>query len=595
MSTQRPDDDASSASDAVNTGRPDGEAGDATEAADATKAGEAAEVTEAADASDTADASDAAETSDAAEAAEISEAAEVTDDAEAAEVADITESGEGVAGADEGVPRRRRSPVAVVSVAAAVLLVGGGGAYFTATATGGSGGRSTGPGGDGTPPPLALDGYSEGGSPGIAVGEPNPYGASYRADGKLPGGPDSAPVYRATGEVTKDEVARLARALEVAGTPRLTGDAWTVGAVKDGSGPTLRVTKRAPGIWTFSRYTPGTDNLCTTTKACPSKSPGRSAADPVSEAGARKAAAPVLKAVGQDDAKLNAGQVMDRVRVVNAEPKVGGLPTHGWTTGIQVGADGQVVGGSGNLKAPEKSDTYPVIGAQKTLDLMNGSTTGDGRKGIGGCASPVPLKDKDETPCEASTATPTRESVAVEGAVFGLASHVVDGRPALVPSWLFDVRPKGADDAFTVTYPAVDPRYLAVPGTSGPTEPSQAPSGSPTPRPSDGSTSAPTKRDVKVDGYAADGKDLTVSFTGGVCGDYAASASESSGEVKVTVTETPWQGKVCIMIAKEYDRTLHLDAPLGDRKVVGSDGKEIPKETAAEHRLPKSAQSAQPQ
>jgi hypothetical protein len=46
--------------------------------------------------------------------------------------------------------------------------------------------------------------------------------------------------------------------------------------------------------------------------------------------------------------------------------------------------------------------------------------------------------------------------------------------------------------------------------------------------------------------------------------------------VTVTVTETPWKDKVCIMIAKEMTRIVHLDEPLGDRKVVGSDGKEIP-------------------
>jgi hypothetical protein len=83
-----------------------------------------------------------------------------------------------------------------------------------------------------------------------------------------------------------------------------------------------------------------------------------------------------------------------------------------------------------------------------------------------------------------------------------------------------------------------------------------------------------------VTGYSTDGKDLTVTYQGGVCADYAASASESAGRVTVTVTETTWQGKVCIMVAKVYHRTLHLRAPLGDREVVGPDGKRIPRETA---------------
>ena len=62
----------------------------------------------------------------------------------------------------------------------------------------------------------------------------------------------------------------------------------------------------------------------------------------VGEAAAKKAAAPVLKAVGQDDAKLDASQIMGDRRVVNADPEVGGLPTYGWTTGVVVGATGGV-------------------------------------------------------------------------------------------------------------------------------------------------------------------------------------------------------------------------------------------------------------
>jgi len=465
--------------------------------------------------------------------------------------------------------------VVVASVAAAVLLAGGGGAYLAAAASGGSGGST--PGGDGTPPALALDGYSEGGSPpGIAVGEPDPYGTTYRARGALPDGPASAPVYWAKGEVTRDEAARLARALDVAGTPKRDGRAWSVGAAKDGSGPALRVTVQAPGLWTFSRSAPG------------APSSAEDSPRPVSEAAARKAAAPVLKTLGQDDAALDAHRLIGSVRMVNADPKVGGLPTFGWSTGLQVAADGRVTGGSGSLKAPSKGAVYPVLGARKTLDLMNGATTSYGRKGIGGCASPVPLKDRDETPCGASTAVPKRASAAVEGAVFGLAAHSVNGTAVLVPSWLFEVRPTGAGSAFTVTRPAVDPRYLSTP------QPPGQPSEEPGPRaggPDGTPPSAPTRRDVTVMGYTADGRDLTIAYQGGVCADYAASVSESADKVAVTVTETPWRGKVCIMIAKVYHRTLHLKTPLGDRAVVGSDGRKIPRGTAG---MPPGAASGGP-
>ncbi|MFC8519629.1 hypothetical protein [Streptomyces sp. NPDC057257] len=459
-------------------------------------------------------------------------------------------------------PPRRRSPALIASVAAAVLLVGGGGAYLAASASdGGGGGTGSGASGDGgTPPPLALDGYS--GGNGIAPGEPNPYGVTYKADGDLPGGPGSAAVYKASGEVTKDEVARLAKALGLDGAPVARGQAWQVGPSKDGSGPSLVVNKQAPGTWTFHRYAAGTD-ACQSTIVC-QKDPANPANDTVSEEAAKKAAAPILKAVGQDDAKVDASQVMGAQRAVNADPVVGGLPTYGWTTGLTVSAQGEVVGGSGQLKAPVKGDTYPVLGAKKTLELLNTAPTVDHRMGIGGCATPVPLKDRLEAPCgqgisaATASAAPTQNTVTVEKAVFGLASHTVGGQPALVPSWLFEVRASGAQDPFTVTYPAIDPKYLA----------SNTPSGEP--------SSAPATRDIKVDGYVADGNALTVTFTGGVCGDYDAKATEGSAEVTVTVTETPWQGKVCIMIAKEMTKTVQLDEPLGDRKVVGSDGKEIP-------------------
>ncbi|GAB2960037.1 membrane protein [Streptomyces pseudoechinosporeus] len=485
---------------------------------------------------------------------------------------------------DEPVRPRRRRSVAVASVAAAVLLVGGGGAYFATSASGGGGaddrGGSGTPGGEGDPPPLALDGYTESGTgdtTGIAPGEPDPNGTKYRAEGRLPEGPGSAPVYRTKGEVTAAEVAELAKALGVAGKPTAQGETWRVGAVKDGSGPGLQVSKKAPGTWTYSRSVPGIDT-CESTTVCESGATTPDAeVDPVSVDAAKKAAAPVLKAIGQDDAKLDASQLMGTKRVVNAEPEVGGLPTYGWTTGVQIGADGQVVGGSGQLKAPAKGDTYPVLGAEKTLDLLNRSAAGDGRVGIGGCATPVPLEGTENAPCEPSTLKFTPAAV-VEDATFGLASQFVDGRQALVPSWLFEVRTEGAEESFTVTHPAVEPRFLTSPGRpkdtpSAPTTPSAKPG-----EPGDEPSAAPAQRDVRVEGYSADGKKLTVRFTGGVCSDYSASAEEKGDVVTVKVTETPWKDKVCIMIAKTFHKTVELKEPLGDRKVVGTDGKALPLE-----------------
>ncbi|MFC5670382.1 hypothetical protein [Streptomyces incanus] len=467
---------------------------------------------------------------------------------------------------------RWRSPGLVAAVAAAVLLVGGGGAYLAASASDGSGGGTTpGANGDGTPPPLTLDAYAEGGTHGIAPGEPNPYGAAYRADGPLPEGPGSAPVYRARGQITEAQVTVLAKALGVDGKPVAEGEAWRIGG-KDGSGPTLRVDRSAPGTWTFSRYTPGPDACDSKGETCKIPPVGGPA---VSEEAAKKAAAPVLKALGQDDAKLDAGQMTGVKRVVNAEPVVGGLPTYGWTTGVVVGADGEVVGGSGRLSTPVKADTYPVVSAEEALELMNTAPGADDRAEIGGCATPVPLegdgRQARQEPCATATTLPAKDTVTVEKAVFGLAAHSVDGQQALVPSWLFEVRPTKAQDGGTVTYPAVEPEYLAPRARSGETGTQPA-------KPGDGDrpTSAPAAREVAVEGYTAEGSELTVTFTGGVCAAYEATASESGDRVTVTVTETPWPDKVCILIAKQYQQTVRLDAPLGAREVVDAGGEPVP-------------------
>ncbi|MFJ5971807.1 hypothetical protein [Streptomyces sp. NPDC093060] len=515
----------------------------------------------------------ASQTSDAPASSDASEASGVSEDSGSGEsagtprdeVGEIREVGE-VGDADTGERSgRRRSSMVVVSVAAAVLLVGGGGAILSVNH--GSDGRTGvgGSGGGGTPPPLVLDGWAQGGTGDIAPGEPDPYGATYVAAAKLADGPGSAPVYAPKGEVGKDDVARLAKALGIDGTPVAEGPSWRVGG-KDGAGPTLQVTKDAPGSWTFSRYAPGTDN-CKKVTVC-AQDPGAPAGEPVSVAVAEKAAAPVLKALGQDDAKVDASQIMGAQRVVNADPVVGGLPTYGWTTGLTVDKQGDVVGGHGLLVAPAKGDTYPVLGAEKTLALMNSAQKHGHRMGIGGCASPVPLKNRLEQPCGTSTTAPRAATVTVEKAVFGLAAHSVAGRQTLVPSWLFAVRGTAARGAFTVTYPAVDPKYLTSPSDSAPSPEPSSPS------------SAPKTHDVKVDGYTADGRELNVSFSGGVCADYRASAKESADRVTVTVTEKVWPDKICVAMARFYVKTVRLDAPLDGRKVVGPDGAQIPKAKA---------------
>ncbi|MFH9198600.1 hypothetical protein ACH4KT_14255 [Streptomyces anulatus] len=459
-------------------------------------------------------------------------------------------------------PRRRRPPLAVASVAAAVLLAGGGGAYWASTAAGDGGAVDGGAAAKKSAPMLALDASADnpGGTspdsrtspdsppPGIAPGEPDPGGPPviYRASGELPDGPDDAAVHHARGMVASADVARLAEALGIPGTPRTEGTSWVVGD-DDGPGALLKVTKQAPGTWTFARTTPPKPCEPGTMCANGASEPG---GDPVSEKAAKAAAVPVLKAAGQDDAALNAGQLMGDVRVVNADPKIDGLPTYGWSTGVQVGPDGEVTGGSGHLKALEKGDTYPAVGADEALKQLNAVSRGkgDADRDVGGCATPVPHQGEpkpSDPQCVPSNGKRAPVEQTVEDAVFGLALNYVDGRQTLVPSWLFTVRQATGGPENTVTQVAVDPEFIEKP--DAPT-----PSG-----------------DRKVTSYGADGRTLEVTFWGGVCSTYTASAKESAGQVRISVTEKPQEGKkACIMIAKELTRTVTLEKPLGDRTVI---------------------------
>ncbi|MFE2227457.1 hypothetical protein [Streptomyces kronopolitis] len=498
--------------------------------------------------------------------------------------------------------RGRRTPAVVASVAAAVLLAGGGAAYWASSASDDGGGSAK-----GDPPPLALDGYS-GGS--IAAGEPNPQGAKYRAVKELPGGPDAAPVYRPKGEISRESVERLAKALDVDGKVRSEGTAWKVGGpTRDGRGPVLQVNKTGSGSWTFSQYgTPGGtncalpaspkggkgddgggkagDGAASSRPGCPSYRGGEDIATEDDSSGkgavspekAKQAVRPVLKALGQEDAKLDAGGLSGAVRVVTTNPVLGGLPTYGWQSDLQVGSDGQVVGGSGQFASPVKGAEYPVLNAGKTLDRLN---SGEGRKPAG-CPSPPGKKDGKDgkaggiAPCEPAP-TKAQQPSEVTGAVFGLSVQYVDGGQALVPSWLYAVRQPGAgsgpDATSTVAQPAVNPKYLAHRdgGNS-----SQSPGGHAPGKPS----GKPGVMALESYGVSDGGKKLTVHFWGGVCSTYSVSAEESGSTVRTKVVgKDKKPGQVCVKIAKEFTKTVTLDKPLDGRKVVDvSTDESVPKQ-----------------
>jgi hypothetical protein len=85
-------------------------------------------------------------------------------------------------------------------------------------------------------------------------------------------------------------------------------------------------------------------------------------------------------------------------------------------------------------------------------------------------------------------------------------------------------------------------------------------------------------RGQEVNSYTADGRSLKVTFWGGVCGGYEASAQESAKKVTVAVRPKKTDRKqVCVKMARQQTVEVELDAPLGGRAVVdAADGEAMP-------------------
>nr|WP_203674401.1 MULTISPECIES: hypothetical protein [unclassified Streptomyces] len=516
------------------------------------------------------------------------------------------------------VPRRRlRSPLAVAAMAAAVLVAGGGGAYW-ATANAGSSALDKSE--SKAPAPLALDGARTGVAAGTDSGAAAPAGAQYQVTKPLPAGPKEAPVHRPHGDVTQAAVEKLAKALDVPGPVKLDHDFWRAGGTPDGSGPFLQVNRSGEGNWSYSRLGPiakcyrttpmkpgvpsapsagGPDSpVCTGPPVASadgaggtstsSSGPAGTSDGAVSEDRAKQAAAPALAALGLTGAAVDASETAGAVRMVNADPVVGGLPTHGWRTTLRIGADGQLSGGYGLLAALDKGDQYPVIDAAQALKQLETGGAGSTDHGVGGtCPAPLPkaptAPSDDKTLPQSMPCVPAAEQkLEVRGVTFGLSAQFVSGARALVPSWLFDVAQAGVVKAHTVAQPAVEARYIqqTAPGTGLPSEPGGPGTTAPT-QPADpgqpADPNAPKKQ--KAVSYTVRGNVLELHFWAGVCSTYAATAEESDAAVTVRITgmHDPAVRGMCIMIAKDTTRTVQLAKPLGDRKVVDLyDGTVVP-------------------
>ena len=197
-------------------------------------------------------------------------------------------------------------------------------------------------------------------------------------------------------------------------------------------------------------------------------------------------------------------------------------------------------------------------------------------------AMPVPLIACPESAVPVPPGPSCGGPMEVTGATFGRSVQWEGAgeRALLVPSWLFDI--KGATEPVAVV--AVEPAYLADPL---PTDPGDGSSGSGSGVPGSPGTadpatpvapvapavepSASTSRFdwvAPVDGGAG----LRVSFYGGVnsCYSYDVVAEESAGQVSLRLVEKSF-GEVCVDMAQQYERTVKLAKPLGNRTVVDAD------------------------
>ena len=389
----------------------------------------------------------------------------------------------------------------------------------------------------------------------------------------LPAGPDSARVYRfGSGQ---PDPGRLADVLGLEPDQVRTGD-----PVAADEGTVLRVGTGPGSPWQFARAgayvcldpLAGEDADGSVSSTCaappPSSRPGPD--DTPSEAEAIAAAGPVLAAVGLEsaDARVEPANRLGGAagaRTVRVDPDLDDAPTRGFETLVTVDSQG-ILTASGSLAQPRPSDSYPVIGADEAVDLL--------------AAMPVPLIACPESTVPVPPGPACGGPMEVTGATFGRSMQWEGAgeRPLLVPAWLFDI--KGATEPIAIV--AVDPAYLADPlptepgsgssGSGAPGSPGTADPGAPVePVAPAVEPSASTSRFdwvAPVDGSPA----LRVSFYGGVdsCYSYDVVATESADQVTLRLAERS-KGDVCVDMAQQYERTVKLAKPLGNRTVVDAD------------------------
>ena len=310
-------------------------------------------------------------------------------------------------------------------------------------------------------------------------GMPVPGGSSYVLDGSLPTKqPPDQPVWRVS-PADAAAAARIGRALGLDGTPTRVDGGWVL------RGPdNLRLAVRTDGSWSYGldcyADQPVTDEkldvMCATAAGgtvanapdAPSSVSGSAAPGPPADE-ARGLAAPILQALGLADARLTVTEGTPTT-TVQASYDVDGTTTVGLTTTLSFTGDGNPASGDGWLTDVTQGDSYPVITATRAFELLR--------------QQPRPMLEMCMRRTDGKPGCADIPPTVITGAVLGLTMAQDDGRPTLVPAWLFTV--KGQDQPLAQV--AVAPSYLAPPATptgpptvippnSGDTKPGVTPGG----------------------------------------------------------------------------------------------------------------------
>ena len=294
-------------------------------------------------------------------------------------------------------------------------------------------------------------------------------------------------------------------------------------------------------------------------------------------------ATPVLAALGvpTEDARVEVGAPTSWVSV---DPSVGGLPTRGLTTSLEVSDDG-VVGGNGYVGTTTPGDAYPLISAQAAYDQLASQPMPEMAML---CPEPAPAGDDVVVdPAVTLPACGPIQPTVITGAELGLTMQYEGVEPLLVPSWLF-ITADAAQNPWGPTVVAVDPAFIAepvpaepveppvdpdtpvdgggssgsTPGSPGTVEPGPAPVPVPLPEP------MPEPIPEPIPYAVADGTSLAVVwYDSSSCTRELVLEAEAADSVTVALSKLPPE-TACTADAVETKGSVTLAEPLGDRVVI---------------------------